>query len=222
MNRSGNLFESCLNFHRLYVTCCCYFSSKKQSRISQNEWLILFRLRSSLRFNKIINFKTSFLKDSSKFLKFIWIIFLSKKREKFHLQPNKIYSSRFRQIRYKQIFDPESSLFPKLQIFIFISQTLIHTHPSHNSIYFTSLPSTNLLSKFPIHSSNFHLKKGRGTNFTRNRLIPVQNARNTINTMETYFKIFPKYPGSAFPRCQPDLRQGPPYRFNFLPALFPR
>lgn len=196
--------------------------SNRQSRISQNEWLISFRLRSSLRFNKIINFKTSFLKDSSKVLKFIWIIFLPKKREKFHLQPNKNYSSRFRQIRYKQIFDPESSVFPKLQIFIFISQTLIHTHPSHNSIYFTSLPSTNLLSKFPIHSSNFHLKKGRGTNFTRNRLIPVQNARNTINMMETYFKIFPKYPGSAFPRCQPDLRQGPPYRFNFLPALFPR
>ena len=141
--------------------------SNRQWRISQNEWLISFRLRSSLRFNKIINFKTSFLKDSSKFLKFIWILFLPKKREKFHLQPNKNYSSRFRQIRYKQIFS-------------FSEITNFHLHLSNTNPY-TSLTQFDLfhepsLDKFIKQISysfvKFSFKKGEGDKFHSKSINP--------------------------------------------------
>lgn len=115
MNRSGNLSESCLNFHCLHVIFLLFLLERSPMQNIAERGIniieiILIRIFTLIQQNN----KTSFLKDSSNVLNLFFILF-NPKNCYLH-RPNKNYFSS-RRIRCKQIFNP--SLFPKLQIFIF-------------------------------------------------------------------------------------------------------
>lgn len=113
--------------------------------------------------------------------------FYPKKGENFHLQPNKNYSSRFGQIRYKQIFDPYSFNLSKITNFL---------------LRFSNTNSHNFLTQFDLSSFNkfirqisyllirqiFIKKGGRG------RIqISLEIDRSQFKTLLTRWKHISKY-----------------------------